>query len=65
MPGENQSVSEWPVPTDIREVRSFAGMASYYRHLVQNFASIAAPLHALMKNNIRFIWGDKEQEAFE
>jgi len=61
MPGENQSVSEWLVPTDIRELRAFVVLASYYRRLVQNSASIAAPLHALMKSNQRFIWGDKEQ----
>ena len=60
-----KAVSEWPVPTNIREVRAFVGLASYYRRFVQNFASIATPLHALMKSNQRFVWGDKEQEAFE
>ena len=41
-----KAVSEWPVPTNIREVRAFVGLASYYRRFVQNFASIATPLHA-------------------
>ena len=60
-----KAVSEWPVPTNIREVRAFVVAASYYRRFVRNFASIAAPLHALIKNNQRLIWGDKEQEVFE
>jgi len=58
-------VSEWPVPTNIREVRAFIGLASYYRRFVQDFATIAAPLHALTKGNQRLSWGEKEQEAFE
>ena len=53
------------MPTNIREVRAFIGLASYYRRFVQDFATIAAPLHALTKGNQRLSWGEKEQEAFE
>ena len=64
-PEKTRAVVEWPVPTNIREVRSFLGLASYYRRFVRDFASIVAPLHALLKKNQRFAWGDKERKSFE
>jgi len=64
-PAKVQAVAEWPTPTNVRQVSAFIGLASYYRRFVRDFASIAAPLHALMKKNQRFVWGEKEQESFE
>ena len=44
-------------PENIREVRSFLGMTSYYRKYVPNFSKIAKPLTALTKKNARFKMG--------
>ena len=52
-------------PENIREVRSFLGMASYYRKYVPNFSKIAKPLTALTKKNARFKWTTDAQAAFE
>ncbi|KAJ8416248.1 hypothetical protein AAFF_G00382700 [Aldrovandia affinis] len=41
------AVRDWPPPTNIRDLRSFLGLASYYRRYVQDFATIARPLHRL------------------
>jgi hypothetical protein len=46
-----QGVQDWPRPTTIKEGRGFLGLAGYYRRLIQDFATIAAPLHNLMQHD--------------
>jgi len=55
-PKKIQMVSEWPTPRYIKELRSFVDLASYYRRFVKEFATLAAPLHRLMKKNEVFVW---------
>ena len=52
-------------PTNIREVRSFLGMTSYYRKYVPNFSKIAKPLTSLTRKNARFKWTDEAQKSFD
>jgi hypothetical protein len=67
-------VEEWPIPTNVHEVRQFLGLASYYRRFVRNFATIAAPLSDLLKEtdaelrkkkNRPIAWTARCQHAFE
>jgi len=53
-PEKISAVEDWPVPADVKEVRSFLGLASYYRKFVLAFAALAAPLHALTGKNRKF-----------
>ena len=64
-PEKVRVVADWPVPVNLREVRSFVGLCSYYRRFVKDFARISSPLHALTKKNASFRWDDECQEAFE
>jgi hypothetical protein len=54
-----------PAPHNVSEVRSLLGMFSYYRRFIDNFASIAEPLHKLLKKNNKFEWNETTEEAFQ
>ena len=59
------AVKEFPVPQDVREVRQFVGLSSYYRHFIPLFAKIAKPLHELTRKGAEFVWTQECQTAFE
>jgi hypothetical protein len=58
-------VEEFPIPTCVKEVRSFLGLANYYRRFIHDFAGIATPLNALTRKNVPFIWDENCQFGFE
>ena len=64
-PSKIQAVKDWPTPVNLRELRGFIGLCSYYRKFVRNFAGTAQPLHALTKKNARWVWSLECQAAFE
>uniref|UniRef100_A0A151UIS7 Transposon Ty3-I Gag-Pol polyprotein n=1 Tax=Cajanus cajan TaxID=3821 RepID=A0A151UIS7_CAJCA len=51
-----KAIQEWPKPKNVSEVRSFHGLASFYRRFVPNFSSIASPLNELVKKDVPFEW---------
>ena len=54
----------WPVPSTPTHVRSFLGMAQYYRRFVKNFSDVARPLTDLTKKGVTFKWTEACQTAF-
>ena len=64
-PEKIKAVAEWPIPTNVTEVRSFLGMCSYYRRFIRDFASEAKPLHCLTEKGRKFLWTKEAQIAFE
>ena len=58
-------IVNWHKPKSTTEVKSFLGVAQYWRKFISNFSSIAAPLHALTGLNKVFQWGGKHQKAFD
>jgi hypothetical protein len=64
-PSKVQAVSEWPTPTNVKGLRSFLGLARYYRKFVKHFGIIAKPLSELLKKNSIFVWTINHDVAFE
>ena len=64
-PDKIDKVKNWPRPCNVRDVRSFLGLASYMRRFIQNFAKVAHPLTELTKKTNVFTWGADEQNAFD
>ena len=64
-PSKVAVIVNWPKPKSATEVRSFLGVAQYWRKFISNFSLIAAPLHALIGLNKVFQWGGKHQKAFD
>lgn len=60
-----EAILEFPVPNGKKALRRFLGMIGYYRKFCRNFADIALPLTNLLKGNIKFVWNDSCQKAFD
>ena len=64
-PKKIQAVRDWPVPQNVTEVRSFLGLASYYRRFIPSFAEIASALTALTGAGVKFQWTKACQDSFD
>ena len=64
-PDNITKIRDLPAPNTVKQVRSFLGMASYYRTFLPDFSRRAQPLTELTKKRATFHWGQQEEEAFE
>ena len=64
-PDRTQTIREYQTPTTVRDIRAFLGFFGYYRRFINNFAQIAQPLNLLLRKDQRFIWSDRQQNAFD
>ena len=64
-PEKIKAIREWLVPTDVSAVRSFMGIAGYYRKFVERFSAIAHPITSLQRKGVKFEWTEKCQNRFE
>ncbi|KAL6734926.1 hypothetical protein Aduo_005414 [Ancylostoma duodenale] len=63
-PKRIESITKYPIPKTVTDVKSFLGAASYFRRYISNFARIANPLAGLTrKENKRFVWRVEQQKA--
>ncbi|CAL1380625.1 unnamed protein product [Linum trigynum] len=60
-----EAIRGWEPPTRVTELRSFLGLANYYRRFIKGYSALAAPLTDLLKKNKAWEWLDRCREAFE
>ena len=59
-----KGVLNWPTPRCVKDVQKFLGLANYYRRFIEGFASIARPLHDMVKKDKKWDWTEKQEKAF-
>jgi hypothetical protein len=64
-PTKVESVRDWPTPQNLHDVRSFLGLAGYYREYMESFSSLAEPLFHLTRKNVPFLWSEECESAFQ
>ncbi|KAL4018300.1 hypothetical protein IC575_021891 [Cucumis melo] len=63
-PKKTEAIRTWPIPTSIKEIQAFLGLASFYRKFIKNFSSIIVPLTKCLKKG-NFKWIIQQQESFD
>jgi hypothetical protein len=64
-PKKVATILDWKAPRDVRGIKSFIGMARYYRRFTEGFSKIARPMMALLAKKAEFKWTPACQESFE
>nr|GEZ88031.1 reverse transcriptase [Tanacetum cinerariifolium] len=64
-PAKVEAITKWPRPMSVTEVRSFLGVAGYYRRFVEGFSRLALPLTKLMRKGEKFVWNEEREKSFE
>ncbi|WVZ89497.1 hypothetical protein U9M48_035891 [Paspalum notatum var. saurae] len=63
-PSKVEDVLNWKQPETVTEIRSFLGLAGYYRRFIKDFSKTAKPMTSLTKKNAKYLWDPKCEEAF-
>ncbi|GJS32629.1 putative reverse transcriptase domain-containing protein [Tanacetum coccineum] len=64
-PAKIESIKDWVSPKSPTEIRQFLGLAGYYRRFIEGFSKIAKPMTKLTQKKVKFVWGDKQEAAFQ
>jgi hypothetical protein len=64
-PKKVATILDWKAPKDVQGIKSFIGMAGYYRRFIEGFSKIARPITVLLAKKVEFKWTPECQESFE
>jgi len=64
-PQKVEAVLKWERPTSVTEIRSFLGLAGYYRRFIEGFSLIATPLTQLTRKNKKWVWLEECEKSFQ
>ncbi|KAK7901534.1 hypothetical protein WMY93_018303 [Mugilogobius chulae] len=60
-----KAIQEAPAPTNVTELKSFLGLLNYYNKFLPNLATRLAPLHELLRHDVRWKWNKEQEQAFQ
>ncbi|XP_073121397.1 uncharacterized protein [Henckelia pumila] len=63
-PSKVEAVRNWAAPKNATEIRSFLGLAGYYRRFIQDSSKIALPLNSLTRKGVKFVWSEQCEKSF-
>jgi hypothetical protein len=64
-PDKIKAIMDWPTPKDVSDIRSFMGLAGYYRMFIKRFSNIGFPITSLQKKGVKFICTSECEERFQ
>ncbi|GJR77367.1 hypothetical protein Tco_0089732 [Tanacetum coccineum] len=64
IPSKVEAITKWPRPTTVTKVRSFLGLAGYYRRFVEGFSRLALPLTQLMRKGEKFVDDERNEKIY-
>jgi hypothetical protein len=63
-PSKVEEVMDWKPPKSVHQIRSFLGLAGYYRRFILDFSRIVKPMTELLKKGVKFMWSEACEKAF-
>ena len=63
--GKVDAKSNWKRPNTVIEIRSFLGLAGYYKQFIEGFSKIALPLTKLTQKGVKFEWSNDCERSFQ
>ena len=64
-PAKVEAVLNWKQPRNVGDIRSFLGLAGYYRRFIEDFSRIARPMTQLIKKENKFVWSEACEKSFQ
>ena len=64
-PDKIEVIMNWPTPRNVTDVRSFIGLAGYYRRFIEGFSKVAHAITSFQKKVMKFEWNSKCEESFQ
>ena len=64
-PEKTTIIDNFPAPRNVKQVRSFIGLTNYYKRFIKDYSKIAAPLFALLRKDVPFVWSTQCQQTFD
>jgi hypothetical protein len=63
-PKKVAGIADWPVPTTLRQLRSFLGFGNYYRRFIRHYSNVTKPLNELLRKDTNFEWTEERDKVF-